>query len=144
MHIFFWFLILAVAILAVNLLIIIVMYKRKTTRSLPIISVIIFGFILAALLYLCTMMHGMELLSQKLAASLEIETESYQTAGSDESAAYAFCSKEGIEFRLDAAQLLDTDVPAQPTTLEIYYCKTRVGFSWCYLSEDTAIYYILK
>lgn len=144
MRIYFWFLILAVAILAVNLLMIIIMYKRKTIRSLPVISVTILGFILAALLYLLTVIHGTELLGKKLAASLEIETESYQTAATGEGFAYAFCSKEGIECTIHSAQLLDPDVPQQPTTVEIYYCRTRCGFSWCYLSEDTAVYYILK
>lgn len=144
MLIYFWFLIIAIAILAVNLLLIIIMYKKKTTRSLPVISVTIFGFILAALLYLGTVIHGTELLDQTLAASLEIETESYQSAGSAENAAYAFCSTEGIEFTLGAAQLLNPDVPKQPSTVEIYYCKTRSGFSWCYLSEDTAVLYKLK
>lgn len=144
MHIYFWFLIFAVAILAVNLLMIAIMYKRKTIRSLPVISVTILGFILAALLYLFTVMHGTELLDKKLAASLEIETESYQSAGTGEGFAYAFCSKEGISFTFGSSQLLDANVPKQPTTVEIYHCSTRSGFSWCYLREDTAVYYILK
>ena len=144
MNIFYWFLIIAAAALCANLLVITVMYHKKSVHVLPIAGIVIFSFLLAALLYLITAIHGTELLDHTLAASLEIETESFQSAVEAEDTLYAFCSREGIEFHLSGTQLLDTAVPKQPTVVEIYYCTTRDGFSWCSLGEDTIIRYILK
>lgn len=144
MNIFYWFLIIAAVTLFANLVTIIVMYHQKSVHVLPIVGIVIFSFLLAALLYLITAMHGTELLSKELAASLEIEAESFQSAVETNDTVYAFCSKEGIEFQFYGTQLLDPSVPAQPATVEIYYCTMRDGFSWCSLGEDSAIYYVLK
>ncbi len=144
MNIFYWFLIIAAAALGVNLIFITVMYCKKSVHVLPVAGIVIFSFLLAALLYLVTAMQGTELLERTLAASLEIETESFQSADDAGDTLYAFCSREGVEFHLSGAQLLDDAVPAQPTVVEIYYCTTRNGFSWCSLGEDTIIRYILK
>ena len=144
MNIIYWFLIIAAVALCVNLLVITVMYRKKCIYILPIAGIVIFSFLLAALLFLITAMHGTELLDRKLAASLEIEPESFQCATRADDTVYAFCSKEGVEFHLSGTQLLDSLVPSQPATVEIYYCTMRNGFSWCSLGEDTAIRYILK
>lgn len=144
MNIFYWFLIIAAATLLANLVIITVMYHKKSVHALPIAATVIFSFLLAALLYLLTSIHGSELISRKLAATLEIETESFQSAREANDTVYAFCSKEGVEFQFYGAQLLEAAVPAQPTTVEIYYCTVRGGFSWCSLGEDSGIYYVLK
>ena len=144
MNIFYWFLIIAVASLFANLLVITVMYHKKTVHALPIAGIVIFSFLLAALLYLVTAMHGTELLDKKLAASLDIEAESFQSAAGADDTAYAFCSRDGIEFQIYGTQLLDPSVPRPPATVEIYYCTSRDGFSWCSLGEDTSVRYILK
>lgn len=146
MNIYYWFLIIAAVTLGANLIVITVMYRKKYIYILPIAGIVTFSFLLAALLYLITAMHGSELLERKLAVSLEIETESFQSAADihTDDTVYAFCSKEGIEFHLSGSELLAPSVPSQPATVEVYYCTMRKGFSWCSLGEDTAIRYILK
>lgn len=144
MNIFYWFLIIAAAALLANLLVITVMYHKKAVYILPIAGIVIFSFLLAALLYLTTVMHGTELLDKKPAATLEIEPQSFQSAVDSNDTIYAFCSTEGVEFHLYGAQLLDPFVPEQPAVVEIYYCTTRDGFSWCSLGEGAEIRYILK
>lgn len=144
MSIFFWFLIIAVATLALNMLVILQMRKHKAVRVLPVFAILITGYLTAALLYLSTATHGTQVLEQKQAACFNIETQSYQTASDGTHVSYAFCSKEGITFRFSDADLLTDDVPQDPSTVEIYYCKMRTGFSACYLNEGTAVYYILR
>ena len=144
MSIFFWFLIIAIATLAVNMIIILYMKKKRSVSVLPVFAVLIAGYLAAALLYLLTAMQGVQILEQKQAACLDIETESYRSARAGSHTAYAFCSKEGISFRFDDADLLTDDVPETPTVVEVYFCKMRTGFSACYLNEETAVCYILR
>ena len=144
MSIFFWFLIIAVATLALNMLVILQMRKRKAVRVLPVFAILITGYLTAALLYLFTATHGTQVLEQKQAARFEIEKQSYRTAGDGTYTSYAFCSKEGILFRFDDTELLTDNVPQTPSVVEVYFCTTRTGFSACYLSEGTAVRYILR
>ena len=144
MSIFFWFLIIAVATLAINMTVIFRMKKHHTVRVLPVIAILITGYLAAALLYLFTFTHGTQILEQTQAASFDIETESYQTDGDGTRTLFAFCSKEGIPFHFSDTELLRTDIPDSPSVVEVYYCKTRTGFSACYLSEGTAVYYLLR
>lgn len=144
MSIFFWFLIIAVSTLALNMVVILQMRKRKAVSVFPVFAILCAGYVAAALLYLLTSMQGTQILEQKQAACFNIETQSYQTASDGTHASYAFCSKEGITFRFSDVDLLTDDVPQDPSTVEIYYCKIRTGFSACYLNEGTAVYYILR
>lgn len=144
MSIFFWFLIIAVAALALNMTLILRMKRQKSIRTAPIFAVLIAGYLTAALLYLFTAKHSTQVLEQKQAVRLDIEPQSYQTASNGNRTAYAFCSSEGMEFRLDDSELLSSDVPDAPTEVEIYFCRTRTGFSACYLNEGTAVYYKLR
>ena len=144
MSIFFWFLIIAVATLALNMLIILRMKKQKTLRVLPVFSILCAGCLSAALLYLITSMHGVQILEQKQSACLQIETQSFQTASDGTHASFAFCSKEGVPFQFSDTDLLNSDFPEAPTTVEVYYCQTRTGFSACYLSEGSGVYYLLR
>lgn len=144
MSIFLWFLIIAVATLALNMLIILRMKKRKTLRVLPVFSILCAGCLSAALLYLITSMHGVQILEQKQSACLQIETQSFQTASDGTHASFAFCSKEGITFRFSDTDLLTDNIPPKPSEVAIYVCKIRTGFSACYLNEGTAVRYILK
>ena len=144
MSIFFWFLIIAVITLALNMAMILQMKKHKNIRILPIGIILLAGYLAAALLYLCTMIHGTQILKQTQAASFQIETESYQTAGEGTRTEFAFCSKEGVPFQFSDTDLLNSDFPEAPTTVEVYYCQTRTGFSACYLSEGSGVYYLLR
>ena len=144
MSIFFWFLIIAVATLALNTGVILWMRKQQNVRVFPVFVLLIIGYIAAALLYLLTAMQGTQILEQKQAVSLSIETQSYRTASDGTRTSYAFCSTEGIEFHLDDTELLTDDVPANPSVIEVYHCKVRTGWTGCYLSEDSGVYYILK
>lgn len=144
MSIFFWFLIIAVATLALNTVAILQMRKRRSISVFPIFAILCAGYLAAALLYLLTSMHGTQILEQRQAVCLDIETQSYQTASDGAHASYAFCSKEGISFRFSDTDLLAGDVPQQPSEVEIYFCRIRTGFSACYLNEGTAVRYILK
>lgn len=144
MSIFFWFLIIAVATLAINMTVIFHMKKQRNVRVFPIAAILVTGYLTAALLYLLTSMHGTEVLEQKKAVRLEIEPQSYQTASDGTHTSFAFCSTEGITFRFDDTQLLSTDFPESPSVVEVRVCKVRTGFSGCYLSESTQICYILN
>ncbi|MDD7642563.1 MAG: hypothetical protein PUK75_08840 [bacterium] len=144
MSIFFWFLIIAVITLALNMTMILQMKKRNNIRILPIGITLLAGYLSAALLYLCALMHGTQVLEQTQAASFQIETESYQTTGDGTRTAFAFCSKEGIPFQFSDTDLLSSEFPEAPTTVNVYYCKTRTGFSACYLSEGSGVYYLLR
>jgi len=144
MSIFFWFLIIAVATLAVNMIVILNMRKRKSIKNIPVFAVLCLGYLAAGLLYLITAAHGTQILEKKLAVSLPIEAESYRAAEGDAHTAYTFCSREGMSFHFDDTQLLSVEVPQAPQTVEIYYCKTRTGYAHCYLSEGTAVRYLLK
>lgn len=144
MSIFFWFLIIAVATLALNTTVILQMRKRRAISVFPIFAILCAGYLAAALLYLLTSMHGTQILEQKQAARLDIEPQSYQTASDGAHASYAFCSREGISFHFSDTDLLAGDVPPQPSEVEIYFCRIRTGFSACYLSEGTAVRYLLR
>lgn len=144
MSIFFWFLIIAVATLTLNAIVILQMRKRRTIRVFPIFAILCAGYLAAALLYLVTSTHGTQILEQKQAARLDIETQSYQTAGEGAHKNYTFCSKEGISFHFSDTELLTDTVPAEPSAVEIYFCRVRTGFSACYLNEGTAVRYILR
>ena len=144
MSIFFWFLIIAVVTLAINMTVILHMKKQRSIHALPIIAILIAGYLAAALLYLLISMHGTEILDQKTAVRLEIEPQSYQTASDGTHTSFAFCSTEGITFSFDSSQLLTTDFPEKPSIVEVCVCKVRNGFSACYLSEGTTIGYLLK
>lgn len=144
MNIFFWFLIIAIATLALNMFIILRMYKRNNVRVLPIFAILCVGYLSAALLYLLTSMHGTQILEQRQAACLDIEPQSYQTASDGTHVSYAFCSKEGIAFSFRDTDLLTDDVPETPSQAAIYLCKVRTGFSACYLNEGTTVCYVLK
>ena len=144
MSIFFWFLIIAVAALALNMTLILRMKRQKSIRTAPIFAVLIAGYLTAALLYLFTAKHSTQVLEQKQAVRLDIEPQSYQTASNGTHVSYAFCSKEGISFRFDDTALLAGRVPDDPSVVEIYFCRIRNGFSSCYLSEGTAVCYILR
>lgn len=144
MSIFFWFLIIAVATLTFNTIVILQMRKRRTIRVFPIFTILCAGYLAAALLYLITSTHGTQILEQKQAASLDIDTQSYQTSGDGAYTDYAFCSKEGIAFHFDDTELLTDAVPAEPSAVEIYFCRVRTGFSACYLNEGIAVRYILR
>lgn len=144
MHIFSLFIYIAGGTLVLNLICMVIMYLKRSFHVTLVSGIVILGCLVSASLYLMTLIHGTELISKELAATLDIETESYQTAGSGESAAYAFFSKDGIECHIDASELLDSNVPDIPQTVEIYICTRREGFSWCYLSITDEICYILK
>lgn len=144
MSIFFWFLIIAVATLAINTGVILWMRKQQSVRIFPVFTILIIGYIAAALLYLFTAMQGTQILEQKQAVSLAIETQSYRTASNGTHTSYAFCSIEGIEFHLDDTELLSDDVPKNPSIVEVYHCNVRKGWTGCYLSEGSCVYYILK
>lgn len=144
MSIFFWFLMIAVATLALNMIVILHMRKRRAISVFPVFSILCAGYLAAALLYLLTSMHGTQILEQKQAACLTIEPQSYQTAGEGAHTAYAFCSREGISFRFNDTELLAGDVPHEPSEVAIYFCRIRTGFSACYLNESTAVRYILR
>ena len=144
MSIFFWFVIIAVVMLAINIATILHMRKKKSIKNSPVFIILCSGYVVAALLYAITALHGTQILETNQAASLSIETQSYQTVTDGVHSSYAFCSMEGIPFRFDDTALLSTDVPPQPKTVEIYYCKTRTGYALCYLSEGETVRYILK
>ncbi|MCI7130555.1 MAG: hypothetical protein MSA09_08400 [Lachnospiraceae bacterium] len=144
MSIFFWFLIIAVATLAVNMINILHMRKQKSVRIFPVFVILCAGYLAAALLYLVTVMQGTQVLEKRQAASLEIDASSYQATSDDTHTSYTFCSKEGISFAFDDSALLVSDVPKKPSVIEVYFCKTRNGSPSCYLSEGSAVYYILK
>lgn len=144
MRIFFWFLIIAVATLAINMICLLQMKKHQSIRITPIIAVLCSGYLIAFLLYLLTAAYGPQILEQKLAADFLIEQQSYQTAIDGSHTAYAFCSTEGITFRFSDTALLSHEVPDTPRTVEVYSCRIRTGFSWCYLNETTTICYLLK
>jgi hypothetical protein len=144
MNIFFWFLILAVITLMINGAMIYSMHRQGRYRYLSIVLVLVTGYLLAALLYLLTWTSGTYILSKTLACTMPIETESYRSAEANGITSYAFCSEEGITFRFDETELLETEVPPAPSTLEVYFCRTRTGLSWCYLSEGTTVKYLLK
>lgn len=144
MSIFFWFLIIAVITLALNMTMILQMKTRKSIRILPIGITLLAGYLAAALLYLCSLMYGTQVLEQTQAASFQIEAESYQAASDGTRTSFSFNSKEGIPFQFSDAELLSPEFPEAPATVEVYYCKTRTGFSACYLSEGTGVYYLLR
>lgn len=144
MHIFFWLLIIAISALIINLLLFFRMKRKKNAQLLPIAAVTLSAALLIMLLCACTCAHGTELLSSTAAADFTIEPQSYQTQTSGMHNEYAFCSTEGITFHFDDTQLLSADVPAHPTTVELYSCRIRNGYSICYLSDETVVRYLLK
>ncbi len=144
MNIFFWILIIAVVTLVLNMLFILRMKKQNRIRLFPICMILAAGYLSAGMLYLCTYLHGTQILSKTPAASFEIETESYQTASNGTQTSFAFCSKEGIPFHFSEEELVDPSFPENPGIVEVYYCKTRIGFTVCFLSEGDGVYYQLK
>lgn len=144
MSIFFWFLIISVITLLVNLAFIWFMSKKESYHPLTIIITSVLGILICSILYLRTTIQGTWVSDYKLADTLEIETDSYQSIGSGSSSAHAFYSKDGIKFQIDGSMLLDYDVPAVPKTVEIYVCETVTGFLGCYLATGTDVFYILR
>ena len=144
MSIFFWFLIIAVTTLTLNMISILQMKKHKNIRILPVCVILVTGCLFAAVLYLCTSLHGTQVLEQRQAACFDIEMQSYQTVSDGTHTSFTFCSKEGIPFHFSDNELLNDEYPQAPTTVAVYYCKTRTGFSDCYLNEGTAVYYLLR
>lgn len=144
MSIFFWFLIVSVITLLVNLAFIGIMNKKESYHPLTIIITFVLGVLVCSVLYLQTTIQGTWVSDYKLADTLEIETDSYQSVGSGFSSAYAFYSKDGIKFQIDGSMLLDYNVPENPQTVEIYVCDTVTGFSGCYLATGTDVFYILR
>lgn len=143
MNIFFWFLILAVITLVTNGAMLYSMHRRGKYRCLPIVLVLVAGYLLAALLYLLAQTGGTHIMSSALACTMPIEAESFRSAQADGVVSYAFCSEDGITFRFDETELLDAPAPESPATVEVYFCTTRTGFPWCYLQEGTAVRYKL-
>lgn len=147
MHIFIWFLIIALIAFAVNLLLLLFMKKKKKGSTAPIFGVVCASYAAAALLYVFTASNGEQVLDQTRTVSLSIEPKSYQTASSGGHTAFAFYSTEGILFQFDDSSLLQmraADVPKLPETVEVYYCNTCEGYTWCFLRENTALRYVLK
>ena len=144
MCIFFWFLIIAIATLALNMAVILQMKRKKKVRILPVCIIVTAGYLAAALLYILTSMHGTQILEQHKAARFEIEAQSYETTSDGTLISYSFYSKEGIRFHFDEHSLLTGNVPEHPSVVEVYFCKTRDGFPSCYLSEGTAVCYLLR
>lgn len=144
MSIFFWFLIIAVATLALNMMIILQMKKHRSVRTFPVFAVLITSYLAAALLYLSTAMHGTQILTQRWVARFDIEAQSYHAESDGTHISYSFYSEEGIEFLFDDTALLISDVPEEPSIVEVWFCQTRNGFSACYLNEGTSVYYVLR
>jgi hypothetical protein len=142
MNIFFWFLILAFITLVINGAWIFSMHRHGKYRCRPVILVLLAGYLAAALLYILAQENGTHIQSRTLACSMPIG--SISTEETDDLRSYTLSSTDGISFQFDESELLDTQVPEDPSTLEVYFCRTCTGFSWCYLSQGTAIRYILK
>jgi hypothetical protein len=142
MNIFFWFLILAIITLMINCAIMFSMHSRGQYRSRPIVLVLVAGYVLAAFLYVLAQAQGTRIQSRTLACTMPIDTASTEEA--DGVVSYSLRSSEGIAFQFDESELLETPAPLEPSTLEMYYCQTYTGFSWCYLSRGTDVRYILK
>lgn len=144
MHIFFWILILAAAVLVVSLLLLHQMKRTKRSRQKPIIAVTCAGVLLIALLCVLTCLHGSIILTKEPAGSFAIEPDTCTADTVDSHTTYRFYSTDGIPFQFDETDLLSDDVPAQPQSVKLYICTIRRGFRNCYLNDSTAVRYILK
>ncbi len=145
MNIFFWFLIIAAATLAANLAVILYMgNKRRRTRLAPIICMHCAGYAAAGLLYAAASANGTQILEQRQAAVLSVDTDSFRRSrGDDGEETYTFNSAEGVPFSFGESCLLQA-APDSPKSVEIYDCRTRTGFSACYLEEGESVMYLLK
>ncbi len=144
MHIFFWILILAAAVLVLNLLLLDQMKRTKKSRKKQILTVTCTGAALIVLLCVLTGLHGSFLLTQDAAGSFLIEPQTYDVHTDTAHTTYSLCSTDGISFQFDNTELLSSDVPAQPQSVELYSCTLRHGFRGCYLNDRTVVRYLLK
>ena len=143
MHIFYWFIIIALLSLTINLITLYHMNKRKNIHFTPIVSVFCISLVTAVLLFVACKAHGTQIISQSFAASFPIDSASYQTQVHETDISYSFYTTDGIRFHFSSHELLSDTVPEEPNYLEMYDCKTRTGFPFCYLSEGEALGYIL-
>lgn len=143
MHIFFWFLILAVLSLTANVILLRQMKKKNTIHLTPVISITAGSYLLAVLLYVLVTTHGTEVLERTHAATFSIDPASYTTTSENSETVYVFRCDNGIPFRFDAASLL-SDYPAAqtPSTVEVYSCQVQTGYRWCYLHRTAQVRYV--
>lgn len=148
MHIFYWILIIAIAVLIINMIFLLQMKSRHIVRLAPVIAVTAAGYLLAGCLYLAAVSHGTDVLTHTPAASFSIDPQSYQTDTQGDRTIYTFHCTNGILLCFDDTSLLSDNGSATPSsqhpqTVDIYSCQVRKGFAWCYLSRDTQIRYAL-
>lgn len=147
MHIFFWFLIIALVALIINLFLLRQMKQKNKPRLAPVIGVIAGSYLLAGCLYLITASHGADILTRTMAASFPIDASSFGTASENKQTVYSFHCENGIPFRFDDTALLpdSADVSSHvPDTVEVYSCRIRTGYDWCYLGCDTQVCYAFR
>ncbi len=147
MHIFFWFLIIALVALIINLFLLRQMKQKNKTRLAPVIGVVAGSYLLAGCLYLITTSHGTDVLTRTLAASFPIDPASFENADENQRTVYSFHCDNGIPFRFDDTALLpdSADVSGQaPDTVEVYSCQVRTGYDWCYLGYGTQVCYAFR
>lgn len=154
MYIFFWFLIIALAAFAINMILLLSMkqqLKKKRTHkkncTAPVLGVVLGSFSAAALLYAFTSANGTHTTSKQRAASFSIDTNSYETTSQNGQAVFSFYSTDGIFFQFDSSSLLDArtaDIPKLPRTVTVYVCETCEGYEWCFLRKGTRIAYVFS
>lgn len=149
MHIFFWFLIIAALTLVTNVILLLQMKRKNAIRLAPVAGITAGSYLLAFCLYMLVISHGTDVLTHTLAASFPIDPQSYEMTTENGQTVYSLRCDNGIPFQFDASVLLP-DAAAQtesgtqlPATIEVYSCKVRTGFSWCYLNHGTQIRYAL-
>ncbi len=144
MHIFFWFLIIAVLAFTINIVLLLQMKKKNAVHLAPVACVTAGSYLLALGLYLLVISHGTDVLSHTLAASFAIDPQSYETTTEDGQTVYSFHCDNGIPFRFDDSSLLpDLSDTQSPATVDVYSCQVRTGFGWCYLNHGTQVRYAL-
>ncbi len=147
MQIFFWFLIIALAALVINLILLRRMRKKNKPRLAPIVCVAVASYLLAGGLYFITASHGTDVLTRTLAASFSIDAASFKTEEKDQRTTYSFRCDNGIPFRFDDTTLLSDSVDTTgqvPATVEVYSCQVRTGYGWCFLSNGTQVCYTFR
>ncbi len=147
MYIFSWFFILAAVTLIINLYLLHHMKQTHTIRLMPILCVTLGGYLIAAGLYVIAAAHGTQVLSQTLAASFSIDTDSFTSEKKDGQTHYSFYCDNGISFAFDDSRLLkgSSDASVQiPDTVDVYSANVRTGYSWCYLRKGSDVYYLFR
>lgn len=143
MNILIWFAILAVLALISSLVTATVTYRYDRFSPIPIGAIWITFILAGAGLYYASSNAGGYISETHFADSFKIDTPTYTYDGDSNKGTFNFYSTDGVQFSFSSKEVL-ADVPASPTTLDLYTCKYIYGYRWCQLRSEKVIRYLLK